>query len=69
LGVLLGNINFIPKSILGVGYGNCSFLNSSKNIIEKCYGYDISDYPVPSDIIRVDTIFDKHYDVICFLIV
>lgn len=66
LGILLGNINFIPKSILDVGYGNCSFLNASKNIIEKCYGFDVSDYPVSNDIIRVDNIFDKHYDIVCF---
>lgn len=66
LGVLLGNINFIPKSILDVGFGNGSFLNASKNIIETCYGFDISDYPLPDNIIRVNNIFDNHYDIVCF---
>ena len=66
LGVILGNLPKIPDSILDVGYGNCSFLNSAKTIIPNCYGHDISDYPVDDNITRVDTIFEKHYDVICF---
>lgn len=66
LGVLLGNIKKTPNSILDVGYGNCSFLNSAKTIIPNCYGFDISDYPISENITRVDTIFNKHYDVICF---
>jgi hypothetical protein len=66
LGVLLGAINKTPNSILDVGFGNGSFLLAAHNIIDKCYGYDISDYPVPDNIIRVHSFFDKHYDVICF---
>jgi len=66
LGILLGNINFIPKTILDIGYGNCNFLDASKNIIKKCYWFDISDYPVSEGIIRVDNIFNKHYDIVCF---
>lgn len=66
LGVLLGNLDKTPNSILDVGYGNCSFLNAAKNIIPNCYGYDISDYPVDSNITRVDTMFGTHYDVISF---
>jgi hypothetical protein len=66
LGVLLGNTHKIPDSILDIGYGNCSFLNSAKTIIPNCYGYDVSDYPISEDITRVENMFDKHYDVICF---
>jgi hypothetical protein len=66
LGILLGVIKETPNSILDVGYGNCSFLNSAKNCIKECYGYDISSYPVSNDIIKVDNIFDKYYDIICF---
>jgi hypothetical protein len=66
LGVLLGNINKTPDSILDIGYGNCSFLNSAKTIIPNCYGYDISDYPISEGITRAENMFDKHYDVICF---
>ncbi len=66
LGVLLGNLENIPNSILDVGYGNGSFLNASQKIIKNCYGNDISDYPVPSGTIKVNNLFDSHYDVICF---
>lgn len=66
LGVLLGNLHAIPQSILDVGYGNCAFLNASKLIIDKCYGFDISNYPVSDNITRVDDIYNQHYDVICF---
>jgi hypothetical protein len=66
LGVLLGTINSIPKSILDVGYGNGSFLNSAKNIIKNCSGFDISGFPLSPDIQIEKSIFDKHFDVICF---
>lgn len=66
LGVLLGNVKNIPNSILDVGYGNGSFLNACKNIINNCNGYDITKYPLPNDINIVENIFDRHYDVICF---
>jgi hypothetical protein len=66
LGILLGNLNNIPKSILDVGYGNGAFLKCSNDIIKECYGYDISNYPIPEGLIRVNNIFDKHFEVICF---
>jgi hypothetical protein len=66
LGTLLGSVKKTPESILDVGYGNCSFLNAAKTIIPNCYGHDISDYPVDENIVRVDTMFNKHYDVVCF---
>ena len=66
LGVLLGNINKIPKSILDVGYGNCDFLNAAKERIKMCYGYDISEYPLSDGLIKADTMCERHYDVICF---
>ena len=66
LGVLLGSINKIPNSILDVGYGNGSFLNCAKKIIKNCSGFDISGYPLSNDITIVDSIFDRHHDVICF---
>jgi hypothetical protein len=66
LGYLLGSIGEIPNSILDVGYGNGSFLNSCKNIIPNCYGNDISNYDLPNDVEFVDNIFSNHYDVITF---
>lgn len=66
LGVLMGTIGKIPDNILDVGYGNGSFLNTCSNIIPNCYGYDVSNYPLENNIIRVNSLFDKYYDVICF---
>jgi|688.fasta_scaffold76444_3 hypothetical protein len=66
LGVLLGNINKIPNSILDIGYGNGAFLNASKNIIKNCSGFDISGFPLPDDITIENSIYEKHFDVICF---
>jgi hypothetical protein len=66
LGVLIGSLNNIPKSILDVGYGNGSFLQCAKNTIDNCYGFDISDYPTPEGVSKEKSIFDKHFEVICF---
>jgi len=66
LGIVIGSFNNIPKSILDIGYGNGDFLKACTNIIPKCYGYDISTYPVPDKVIRIDNIFDKHYDIVTF---
>lgn len=66
LGALIGCIGKVPESILDVGYGNCSFLNVCSAIIPKCYGYDISDYPVPENITKVKDFCNTHYDVITF---
>ena len=66
LGVLLGAVNKIPETILDVGYGNGDFLKSAKNIINVCSGFDISGYPLPENINVENSIFEKHFDVICF---
>jgi hypothetical protein len=62
----LGNIQTTPKSILDVGYGNGSFLKACQNIIHNCYGFDISDYPIPDKVSRVEDIYSSHYDVVTF---
>ena len=62
LGYLLGVINEIPNSILDVGYGNGAFLKACKNIIKNCYGNDISDYNLPTDVNFVSDIFSDYYD-------
>lgn len=66
LGILLGNLGEIPSSILDVGFGNGAFLQAASNTIQNCYGFDISDYPIPPNSTRVNSLFDKHFDVICF---
>jgi len=66
LGVLLGVIGKIPDTLLDVGYGNGDFLKVASNAIKKCYGSDISDYPIPDNCIKIDLLGNNHYDVICF---
>ena len=64
---LLGSIR-IPKikSILDVGYGNGDFLRVCSNQIDDCFGYDISEYPLPETCQRATSLFDRYYDVITF---
>jgi hypothetical protein len=66
LGVLLGAIGKNPDSILDIGYGNGAFLNAAKNTIKNCSGFDISGFPLPDDISIENSIYEKHFDVICF---
>lgn len=66
LGFLLGVIEEPINKILDVGYGNGNFLKVCKNLINECYGNDVSDYPVPEGCAFVDNIFENEYDVICF---
>jgi hypothetical protein len=65
LGYLIGVVGKINK-ILDVGYGNGDFLKLSSTFIEKCYGNDISNYPLPSNCKFIDDIFSENFDVICF---
>lgn len=66
IGFIFGALGKYPDSILDVGYGNGSFLKCCSNIIKNCYGYDISDYPVPEKCYKVQNIKDFAYDVITF---
>jgi ADP-L-glycero-D-manno-heptose 6-epimerase len=66
LGILLGALGKTPDSILDVGYGNGDFLKIASKAIPQCYGSDISNYPVPDGITRVELTDNKYYDVICF---
>lgn len=68
LGVLIGAIGFIPKSIIDIGYGNGDFLSACSNIIPECYGNDISNYNLPNkcNFIDYNGLFKRHFDVVCF---
>ena len=66
LGNLISKIGRTPHSILDVGYGNGDFLKLCVQGIEKCYGNDITNYPLPEGVEFVDNIFNNHYDVVCF---
>lgn len=66
LGYLIGSLGRTPDSILDVGYGAGNFLKAAKNIIPKCYGYDIPPaYPI-NNIDIVDNIYSKNYDIVTF---
>lgn len=47
LGYIIGCYGDIPRSIMDIGYGNGSFLNAASDIVHDCYGYDITNYPLP----------------------
>lgn len=64
LGYLLGAINKVPNSILDIGYGNGDFLETCTNIIPNCYGYDISPYPAPDKVTKIDSLNNIEVDVI-----
>jgi SAM-dependent methyltransferase len=66
LGYLIGSIGYIPKSILDVGYGNGDFLLRCCDIIENCYGNDISSYPLPINVKFVQDITENFFEVITF---
>ena len=66
LGYLLGSIDEEIKSVLDVGYGNGDFLKVCSDIIQNCYGNDISNYPLPDKCVFVENIFENEYDVTCF---
>jgi hypothetical protein len=64
-GYLVGVIGRIPDSIVDVGYGNGSFLTVCNKVVEHCYGYDVSDYPVPDGCQKLSNL-NSFYDVITF---
>ena len=66
LAYIIGVINKYPKTILDVGYGNGDFLNLCSNNIPNCYGYDISNYPIPENCNFIEDIFSREFDVITF---
>ena len=66
LGFIIGSIGKVPNSILDVGYGNGSFLETCSSIIPNCSGYDVSGVKLSDRINIVSDIFTSHYDVITF---
>lgn len=65
LGFIIGAIGRVPESILDCGIGNGDFLNAAKQLIPKCYGHDVSGYPMPENVEYAPDIFGK-VDVITF---
>lgn len=65
IGYLLGVIG-IPRSLLDFGYGNGAFLSVARIAIQKCYGYEIKDYPIPESVTRINSFNHSYYDVVTF---
>lgn len=66
LGCIVGALGQPPKSLLEVGYGAGYFLDLCTNVVDRCYGHDISGWPIPTKATFVNTMMGSHYDVICF---
>ena len=68
LGYILGSIGRTPTSILDIGYGNGDFLSISSDIVPKCYGHDVSFYPIPKkdNIFFTSNPYMDEYDVVTF---
>lgn len=64
-GVLLGVLGKSPESVVDVGYGNGDFLKVCVKNIKDVYGCDISDYPTPDGVKKIDFI-NINTDVTCF---
>jgi hypothetical protein len=54
LGYVIGSIGKIPDSIMDIGYGNGSFLSTCSSIVNSCYGYDVTGYPIPENAIFIE---------------
>lgn len=65
-GVLIGALQRIPKRLTDVGYGNGDFLRACSGSVDKLYGCDISDYPVPEGCTKISLTDISNMDVTCF---
>ena len=66
LALIVGAFGRVPDSILDFGYGDGSFLKYSKQLVENCYGYDITELDVPAKCIRIEDYLNSEVDVITF---
>lgn len=66
LGNIIGGIGYVPSTILDVGYGNGDFLKLCCEIINCCYGNDISNYQIPDNCEFIYDICSMKFDVITF---
>ena len=53
-------------SVLDVGYGNGEFLEVCMMNKMYAYGYDVSGYPLPRGVQKLDRLHSGHYDLITF---
>jgi hypothetical protein len=66
LGLIVGTIGHVPKSIMDVGYGNGDFLNACRGQVPDRYANDVSGYPCPDGATFVTDISAQYSEVISF---
>jgi hypothetical protein len=54
------------NSVCDFGYGNGAFIDYCREMRCKTYAYDVSDYPAPKGVQRINNINDVEVDVITF---
>lgn len=66
LGFIMGSFgrSYKIKELLDYGYGNGAFMAFAKRHIERVWGYDIPNTPVPEGCMRTNNVFAHHYDVV-----
>ncbi len=47
LGFIFNSMGYVPESLMDIGYGDGSFLEIAKGLIDKCTGYDITGLGLP----------------------
>lgn len=52
LGFVIGNHGRIPENLTDMGYGNGAFLKTARQLVPNCFGYDITDVPLPDGVKR-----------------
>lgn len=63
-GNMVDHIDEKINKILDIGYGNGSFLKFCEKIIDECYGYDISGYPLPYNVKFCENWLVEYFDVV-----
>lgn len=66
LGYIVGSIGHVPYSLIDIGYGNGAFLKACAGVVEHCYGYDVSGYPLPEHASWAEDWRTRPVDVITF---
>lgn len=54
------------NSVCDFGYGNGSFIEYCRDESHTCYAYDVSDYPVPVGVTRLNNMQEQEFDVVTF---
>lgn len=54
------------KSVCDFGYGNGSFIEYCRDKGHVCYAHDVSDYPAPDGVTRLESVKEQEFDVVTF---